>query len=217
MKREELKKSVVLAMLAALAFAVTLAVHFTLFTDYLTYDPKGVIITIAGFIFGPLAAALVSAVVCAVEMVIISATGPIGFLMNFLSACSFSCTAAYIYKRKHSVSGAVLGLLTGTLIMTALMLLWNYIITPLYTAAPREAVAAMLVPVILPFNLIKCIINSAVIMLLYKPVVTALRKSKLLPAKPVQSSKGHTFGVAAVSLVVLITCVFVVLAIKGMI
>ena len=217
MKREELKKSVVLAMLAALAFAVTLAVHFTLFTDYLTYDPKGVIITIAGFIFGPFAAALVSAVVCAVEMVTISASGPIGFLMNFLSACSFSCMAAYIYKRKHSVSGAVLGLVAGTLIMTALMLLWNYIITPLYTAAPREAVAAMLVPVILPFNLIKCVINSAVIMLLYKPVVTALRKSKLLPNKPVQSSKGRTLGVAAVSLVVLITCVFVVLAIKGMI
>ena len=217
MKNERLKKTVVLAMLSALAFAATLLIHFSLFYDYLTYDPKGVIITIAGFIFGPASAAVISVVVACVEMVTISAAGPIGCFMNILSACSFSCTAAYIYKKKRTVSGAVLGLLAGTLIMTALMLLWNYIITPLYTSAPRDAVAAILVPAILPFNLIKCVINSAVIMLLYKPVVTALRKSRLLPAQPIQSSKGRTAGVAVVSLVVLVTCIFVVLAIKGII
>lgn len=38
----------------------------------------------------------------------------------------------------------------------------------------------MLVPVFLPFNLGKYILNAAITMLIYKPIVTALRKANLL-------------------------------------
>jgi len=59
--------------------------------------------------------------------------------------------------------------------------LWNYFLTPLYMGMPREAVAEMLMPVFLPFNVIKGGINVALTILLYKHVVTALRKADLIP------------------------------------
>ena len=67
------------------------------------------------------------------------------------------------------------------MVMTVLMLLWNYIITPLYMHTARADVAAMLVPVFLPFNAVKGGLNLTATLLLYKPVVGALRKAKLIP------------------------------------
>jgi riboflavin transporter FmnP len=56
------------------------------------------------------------------------------------------------------------------------MLPANYAITPLYTGAPREFVAGILIPAILPFNLIKGSVNAVIAILLYKPVKSALKK-----------------------------------------
>ena len=60
------------------------------------------------------------------------------------------------------------------------MLLWNYWIAPIYMGYPREAVAALLLPAFLPFNLIKGGLNAAITLVLYKPVVTALKRSRLI-------------------------------------
>ena len=64
--------------------------------------------------------------------------------------------------------------------MVLIMLLWNYLITPVYMGYPREAVAELLIPVFLPFNLMKGGLNAAFAMILYKPVVTAFRYAHLL-------------------------------------
>ena len=185
---------------------------------FLTLDVKDTIIAIAGFIFGPLSAALVGVVVAAVEMVTISATGPIGLVMNILSSCCFACVAAFIYKRKHTLKGAITGLIVGCLSATAVMLLWNFLITPIYMGVPRATVAAMLVPVFLPFNLGKYILNAAITMLIYKPIVTALRKANLLAPSSnaaVAVQRERHLGIILVSLVLLITCILGFLAWQG--
>lgn len=74
------------------------------------------------------------------------------------------------------------------------MLLWNYLITPIYQKMPREAIVDLLLPVFLPFNAVKGGMNLAATLLLYKPVVTALRRAKLIPesdhaAPPVAGKK----------------------------
>ena len=51
----------------------------------------------------------------------------------------------------------------GFLVMAAVMVGWNFIVTPFYMGVPREAVLAMILPVILPFNLLKAAVNSVVI------------------------------------------------------
>ena len=60
------------------------------------------------------------------------------------------------------------------MVKIAVMMLWNYFLTPIYMGYPREAVAAMLPTVFLPFN-------ALITVLLYKPVIRALRKTGLAP------------------------------------
>ena len=157
----------------------------------------------------PITAFIISLLVSLIEMFTVSDTGIVGFIMNVLSTCSFACTAAYVYKKKKSIRGAVLGLVIGTVVMILLMLLWNYLITPLYMKMPREAVKALLIPAILPFNIIKGGLNSAIAFLLYKPVVRTLRKTNLVPKSQNNGNKFSVFTVIAI--VVFITCVLAVL------
>ncbi len=210
------KKIVIIAMLCAIAYAVMVVGRVPVVL-FLKYDPKDVIITIGGFLFGPLTAFLVSVVVSLVEMVSVSDTGIIGCIMNILSTCAFACTAAYIYKKKHTLSGAVIGLAAGCVLMTIVMLLWNYLFTPIYLGYPREAVAEMLLPVFLPFNLLKGGLNMAITLLIYKPIVTGLRKAGLIELSDQKAEKGKRTGIILISLFLLATCIFFVLVLKGIV
>lgn len=138
--------------------------------DFLKYEPKDVIITIAGFIYGPLASVAISVTVSFVEMVTISSTYFWGFLMNILSTVAFTVPAVIIYRKYKNFGSQVAGLLVGVVMQVGVMLLWNWLITPIYMGYPRDAVVAMLVPVFLPFNLIKSSINAVIALVLHRAV-----------------------------------------------
>lgn len=208
-----------LAVLSAIAFLLTILTKQLSFIPgyaFLRLDLKDVVITIAGFMYGPMSAMIMSLTVSLIEMLTISSTGFIGLLMNVISSCAFACTAAFFYSRKPTMQRAVIGLGLGILLATISMLLWNYIITPIYQGVPRHVIAAVLVPVFLPFNLIKYGICATLTVLLYKPIVNTLRKAHLLPAKPVSSSSGKTStGLMIVALVLLATLVLIILSYLG--
>ena len=191
------RKIVTLAMMAAVAFVAVCIGRLPISPlPFLKYDPKDIIIVIGGFLFGPLSAALISLVVSLVEMVTISDTGVIGLIMNVLGTCSFACVASAVYKYRPNLKNAVTGLLCGLATMTAVMLLWNYFI------------------IFLPFNLIKGGLNMAAALLLYKPVVGALRKARLVP--PSQQEKGkRNWGIILAALALLATCVLAALVFGG--
>ena len=209
------KRICVLAMFAAISFIVANTLYISIFpaAPFLKYEPKDVIITIAGFLYGPLASLLVSVVVSLPEM-FLSGTGPIGGAMDVLSTCSFACIAALFYKRRHTLAGAISGLAVGSILMVAAMLLWNWLISPLYMGVERAVIEAMLAPIFLPFNLLKTGLNSALVLFLYKPVVSALRKTGFVESKP-QKSSSSKFGIYIFAGVLLLTCVLLILAIKG--
>ena len=214
MKKINVKKMVLLAMLTAVAFLLVASVRIPVVL-FLNYEPKDVVIAIGGFLLGPMASLVVSLIVSLLEMVTISSTGPIGAVMNFLSTCSFACTAAVIYKRKRTLGGAVLGLAVGSVVMVAVMLLWNYLITPLYmTGTSRSDIAAMLIPVFLPFNALKAGFNTALTLLLYKPLVGALRKTGLVPKASSGSAK---WGIYLLGAGLLLTCILLLLVLRGII
>ena len=215
--RTNTKKWTMLAMLSAAAYAVMLLskqIPINIL-GFLNFDLKDAVICIAGFLFGAVPAALISVLVSVLEMITVSATGLWGLLMNVLSTCAFACTAAFIYHKNRTMNGAVVGLISGALLMTAAMLLWNFLITPIYMGYPRQAVAELLLPIFLPFNLIKAGINAALTMLLYKPIVTALRKANLIA--PSNSAAGRKYGTLAVSFVLLITFALLALVLAGVI
>ena len=77
----------ILALLAAVAYVVMYLSKLIPVNvlGFLNFDLKDVIVCIAGFLFGPLAAAGISLVVSLIEMVTVSSTGLWGLLMNVLS------------------------------------------------------------------------------------------------------------------------------------
>ena len=217
---ERLRALVCMAMLSALAIAADIFLRIPNIGGFLTYEPKDVVLTIGGFIFGPIAGLIMSLIVCFVEMITISDSGLIGFLMNFLASGVFIGVSTAIYSRKKSLSRAVIGLIAGSFSMLAIMLLWNYIITPLYTGLPREAVLGLFLPLLIPFNLLKAALNSALILFLYKGVVTALRKSKLIPAREsndTENKKSNTILIVCISALLAVTLVLVMLIFAGII
>ncbi|MHA5220582.1 ECF transporter S component [Dysosmobacter sp. Phy] len=207
-----------LAMLTAVAYVVMiLSKMLPQVVGFLQMDLKDTVICIGGFIFGPLAAAVIAIVVAVVEMFTVSDTGIIGLIMNVLATVAFCCTASFVYKKVHSKKGAVIGLALGTVCLTVVMLLWNYLITPIYMELDRAVVAAMLPTVFLPFNLVKGGLNMAVILLLYKPVVTALRRARLVPESQtiVQPGGKVNAGFLLFSLALLATFVTLTLVLMG--
>ena len=221
-KKVDTKKLATLAMLSALAFAI-MAVSKLLpsVEGFLDFDFKDVVICIAGFVYGPLSALAMIVVVCILEMLSpFSSSGIIGCIMNIVATASFCCPACYIYKHNHTMKGAVLGLVTGLVLLIITMLAWNYFLTPIYRGMPREAIADMLLPIFLPFNAVKGGLNMTVTLLIYKPVVDALRKAKLIPestshAAPVGAKK-H-LGMTIVILFVFVSCVLFALSLQGLI
>lgn len=232
MKMSKTKKLTTIGMLCALAYAAV-AVGRIPIVLFLKYDPKDVIIVIGGLIFGPLTALVITVVVAVAQMFTISGTGVLGCIMNIISSCSFACTASLIYKKRRKLSGAILGLFGGLGCQAAVMMLWNYLIAPIYMGYPREAIAALLLPVFLPFNLIKGGLNTAITLLLYKPVVVALRRANLIPAGngtggqqgalEEEGTREHAgrvrinSGVAVAALLIIAACVLLILSLNHMI
>lgn len=209
------KKITTLAMLSAISYLIMVIGRFPVVL-FLKYDPKDVIITLGGLIWGPLTSLIVSVVVSLIEMVTVSETGILGCIMNVISSCSFACTAAAIYKKKRTLSGAVIGLVVGSVLMIGVMLLWNYLITPIYMGYPREAVAELLLPAFLPFNALKAGLNAGFTFLLYKPVVTALRKSGYISVSENQN-KRNSIGYIILAIAIIITCILIILSMQDII
>lgn len=214
----KVKKITLLAMLSAVAFVAVAFIRIPA-VEFLKYEPKDVVIVIGGFMYGPLAAVIISVIVALVEMVTISDTFLYGCIMNIISSCAFAGTASFIYKKHHSMKGAIAGLSLAVILTTAVMMLWNYIVTPLYMGMQREAIEAMLPTVFLPFNILKGLLNSGITLLIYKPVVTALRKARLFdePKRSGAKARKTNIGMLLIAAFAIITGVLMILVLKDVI
>lgn len=202
---QKIKMLCMVALFCALAYASTFIFHFKVM--FLTCDVKDAIVTLAGLLFGPIYSLSISAIVSVLEFISMGETGFWGFLMDFLSTATFSTVCALIYKYKKNIKGAIVGLVSSVLAMTAVMLLFNIFITPIYMGVSRADVIALIPSLFLPFNLVKAVMNSAVIMILYKPTSVALKAAKVLPSSelPKEYSENRKKKNLVFSLVV--TCV----------
>ena len=159
-------------MFTAIGAVLITLVHFPLFpaAPFLQYDPADVPILIAAFAFGPVAGILVTVLASFIQAFFLGGDGIYGFLMHVIATGILVTVASTLYRKFHTRTGAIIGLLLGTFAMGVGMMIANHFITPFYMGAPTEMVDAMLVTVILPFNLLKAGINSIVTFLVYKSV-----------------------------------------------
>lgn len=180
----KIKKLCVAALFCALAVASTFVIHFKVM--FLSFDAKDAVIAIAGLLFGPVYSLVISLAVSLIEFITIGDAGFWGFLMDFISTALFSTICALVYKYKKNIWGAVIGLSLASVSMTAFMLLFNLFIVPIYTPGyTTAAVAAMIPKLFLPFNLTKAVMNSAIVLVLYKPISRAMKAAKVIRSSDV--------------------------------
>lgn len=169
------KRLAVSAMLVAVAFLVTFLTAMFKVAGFLSLDLKDAVLSMIALMYGPLYGFVSVIVVALIEFLTISSTGVYGLVMNILSSGTFVLVCGLVYKFKRSFSGAIFSAVLTVLSVTAVMLTANIFITPLYFQMPRQAVIDMLPTVLLPFNLCKSIMNSSLMLLMYKPFTSVLR------------------------------------------
>lgn len=162
-----------MSMLAGLSLVLVLLINFPILpaVPFMKYDPADVPILIGTFLFGTMGGLILTVFVSVFQGLFISGDGgPIGIIMHILATGSFVVTAGCIYQRTRTKRAAAVALICGSLAMTVVMVACNLIFTPLFLGAPMEKVVEMLLPAIVPFNLIKAGINAVLTWMIYKPV-----------------------------------------------
>ena len=159
-----------IGLLIALSMIAGYFIHFPILPQapFLLYDPGNVFLLIGSFKLGPKIGVLMCFITALLFALITGQGGPYGALMNFLATGTLIFVSSQIYLLNHTKRGAILGMILGTLAMTLIMIPANLIITPFYLGVEREIVVKMIIPAIIPFNLLKGIISGFLTFILYK-------------------------------------------------
>ncbi len=159
-----------ISILVALSVIAGYFIHFPILPQapFLLYDPGSVFLLIGSFKLGPKTGIVMCFITAILFALITGQGGPYGALMNFLATGTLVYVSSQIYFLHHNKKGALLGIILGTLAMTLVMIPANLVITPIYLGVNREIVVKMLIPAIIPFNLLKGIISGFLTFILYK-------------------------------------------------
>ena len=186
---QKIKKITIIALFCAMSFTVSVLLPIFV-PPFLTLDFKDAISAIGGMFFGPVAGLFCAIIVPFIEFITNPKTGVYGLIMNLLSSITFVGVSTLIYKYKKTIWGAVTGLLSAVFATVGVMLLANLFITPYYMGVTQEAVVGLIPKLLLPFNLVKTILNASIVMLIYKPISKVLKRMGL--SKSISSSGATT-------------------------
>ena len=168
------KRIAVTALFCAVAAICTLFIEFPILpgVTFLKYDPSAIAALIAGFAYGPATGIVVSVLPYLVHLA--TESGIYGTIMAIIATLTLVLPASLIYQHNTTMRGAITGLVVGGVVCLACCILANIVITPIYMGAPRDAVIAMIVPTLLPFNVLKIALNCVITAFVYKPISKAL-------------------------------------------
>lgn len=164
--------------LAALGVVLMLLVRFPLVpaAPWMLYDMGDLPAIIGGLIAGPVHGLLILLVVCLIQLLTPNASGFYGFLMHFVASGILVLIPSLVWRKSQKQSTLVVSLIVAALAMTAVMIPMNLWITPLFAGVPYQAVVDMIVPILLPFNLIKGLINTLGSFLIFQGVKGVAKK-----------------------------------------
>lgn len=157
-------------------------------------DFSEVPVLVGAFAMGPVAGIAIEAIKILLNFVINGTiTAGVGELANFIFGCAFLLPAALIYRSNKTRKNAIIGMAVGTVVMTVAACIMNaLVLLPAYGAAfgmPVDAFVQMgtsinkaidslftfAVLAVGPFNLIKGIAVSVVVLLIYKRIRVILK------------------------------------------
>ena len=190
------KKIVQIAMFSAVALVIYyLDFPVPFMPPFIKLDVSNVVCLFAGFTTGPIGGLLVCLIKNVIHTVIkgLGTTMGIGDIFDFVTSAAFTLTSSLIYKKIHTKKGAIIGCIIGTLVFAGISLPLNYfIVYPIYAKAfgGMEAIMSAYQAILpsvgnifsalcifnLPFTIIKGIICAGLTIVIYKPLITAIRK-----------------------------------------
>ena len=178
--RDKILKMVQMAMLIAISLVLMMLIRFPIFPSaaFLQYDMVDVPVMVGAFLFGPLSGLLILLIEAFLQAFLLGGDGWVGFLMHFLAQGSWVLIAGLFYKKWRSPRGIAAGLAVGSICATLLMIPLNYIFTVHFYGVPLDAVNQLMLPAIIPFNLIKMGVNSLIAAGVYIPVARYLGRRK---------------------------------------
>lgn len=175
----ETRQMVTMAILVALGTLISfIDIPIIPGVDWLKYDPSSVAMLVGTFVYGPLAGAVIGALIALIHW---SSAGVWGVVMNIVAMLAMGIPAGLIYRRRKTRGNAVLALAVASVVMVVVNLLANLVVTPIYTGMPVAAVAGLILPVLLPFNVIKAVLNSVITLLVYKSVSRMVKPERKAP------------------------------------
>ncbi len=184
-----------ISMLSAIAVILMLfEIPLPFAPSFYEIDFSEVPVMVGCFAMGPFAGALIEFVKILLNFVVTGTdTAGVGELANFIIGCSLCVPAGLIYRRKRTRTTALIGMAAGTVTMTVIGCAVNaFILLPTYAAAfgmPIDALVEMgaaVNPAInslttfvffaaAPFNILKGVLVSAVVFLIYKKISPVFR------------------------------------------
>lgn len=188
--RTDIRRIVQIGMLSGIAVVLMLfEVPLPLAPSFYEIDFSEVPVMIGCFVMGPLAGAVIELIKILLNLVVNGTiTAGVGEAANFVIGCALCVPAGLIYKKNHTRTGALIGMAVGTLVMTVLGCFINaFILLPAYGAAfgmPIDALVEMgtavnahitslptfVIFAVAPFNLLKGILVSLIVFLIYKKI-----------------------------------------------
>lgn len=169
-----------MALFAALSYVVSF-LEFPIFpaAGFLKLDFSATFILLGGFMYGPVAGIIISAVKELLRF-ITSSTGGVGEIANFLVCVSFIIIPTVVYYFKKGIITVIVTLVFGIITQAAAALICNrYIMFPMYMAGGAESAFSSLWTYVLFFNLIKGAAISAIVFFLYKRISYLFKKINL--------------------------------------
>lgn len=168
---------VTIALLCAISVLLSF-VEFPLLpgVTWLKFDASIMPAAVCGFAYGPVAG-LACGIISMVAHGILFADFT-GAVMNILVVIGFILPSALVYKRVHTLAGAIGGLALGIVFAVAMAVVGNLLVTPAWLGVPLDAVVAMIIPILIPFNLLKGLLNAILTLLVYKAISNLITPKK---------------------------------------
>lgn len=167
-----LKKDILATLLGTLAFLIMLLVSIPVIptASFLKYDPSGFLLLLSGALLGP-ACGVLSCFIKGFLYFITGAGNIFGVTSDFLANIIFIIPTVLVMKRGGgSTKAAAAGCALGTVLATLAMIPINLVVLRLELGLMPDAVMAMMIPAILPFNLLKGVLNSVIYFVADRPL-----------------------------------------------
>ena len=148
--------------------------------EWLKYDPSGIVSLLATILYG----SWIGVAVAVTSWIPHLVTDPLGAFMNIMATVSLILVVGTVYRRKPCLMHAVLGCAAGVVVSSAVSICLNFVVTPLYMGATYEQVASLVLPALLPFNVVKALANSVVAIVSYRKLKTRAPQCARSASKP---------------------------------